>query len=128
MEKGGYKMCDIAKLEDIDPIIQLCYDYILPITSDRLLATHGNSISLIDIAGEIICTYDSIELPSYLEKHIVDEDTPDEYFDIEKKYIRNYLIIRQEGLYGIINLDGGIIVEPKHDTIKFTSPSEVFMN
>lgn len=39
------------ELQDkLNPILYLCYDYILIISDNRVLATHGGSISLISLS------------------------------------------------------------------------------
>lgn len=118
---------------EMDPLIKLCFDYIYPITQDRVLATHGGSISLIDKQGIMLATHDSIELGYY------DFDPPEEdvSFDedgnpLAQKSVRTYiddiLIIRDDGLYGLMDLDGEILVEPCYDRLEFAGPDEIIVD
>lgn len=113
----------------VDPMIKLCFDYVLPISNDRVLATHGDEISLITSDGELIVTYDSIELACY------DIENPE--WDVHKDYNGNLvapesiqayvdgvLIIIEDGKYGLINYDGDIILEPQYNHIGFISQTE----
>lgn len=115
---------------EIDPMIKFCFDYILPITKDRLLATHGGSISLADKQGNLIVTFDSIELIHY------DVDPPDAEITILPngeiqaprsliEYVDDLLKIRQDGLWGLIDMDGNILLEPMYNELIFTGPNTV---
>ena len=115
----------------IDPMIKLCFDYILPISKDRVLATHGREISLIDTDGNMIVTYDSIELASFdkvpdtSETFIKNLDGSIEACESEVEYIDDILIFLDDGLYGLMDYDGNIIVEAEYKSIKFISENEI---
>lgn len=124
---GGIFMLskDEIKNFQIDPAIKFCYDYILPISQDRVLATHGEEISMITSDGTWICTFDSIQVPTY-------PDIENPYWDDKEKsymtndiYIDNFLIIIQDGLYGIIDYDGEIVVPAVYNKIEFINETEV---
>lgn len=115
---------------EIDPMIKFCFDYILPITKDRLLATHGGSISLADKQGNLIVTFDSIELIHY------DVDPPDAEITILSngeiqaprslvEYVDDLLKIKQDGLWGLIDMDGNVLLEPMYNELIFTGPNTV---
>lgn len=107
---------------EINPLIAICYDYILPITSELMLATHGDSITLITSDGVAICTHDSIELASYIDKRVnegIGEGINEDYYTLYRVYIEDYLIIRDKGLYGLINLDGSIAIPAKYRHLEF---------
>lgn len=108
---------------DIDPVIRFCYDYILPISEDRVLATHGGQISLITKDGEMLCTYDSIEVPTYHSDKLR-VDTNGDYV-AEDVFVDDYLLIRENGLWGIIDYDGDIILSPVHNKLGFTGPDSI---
>lgn len=105
----------------INPVIQFCYDYILPISKDRILATHGLEISLITADGDMICTHESIEVPFYTS---FDDDTleydenTNEYIG-KTIYIEDILVYRENGRYGLMDYNGDIITEAKYVVLKF---------
>lgn len=109
------------KAFEINPVIQFCYDYILPISKDRILATHGLEISLITADGDMICTHESIEVPFYTS---FDEDTleydenTNEYIG-KTIYIEDILVYRENGRYGLMDYNGDIITEAKYVVLKF---------
>lgn len=104
----------------IDPMIELCYDYVFPISMDRILATHGGEISLIDNDGEMLCTYDSIEVPMYYdEEYEVKESQDIEEFVGIPKYIDDVLMMLEDGLWGLTDYDGNVIIEPMYKVIHF---------
>ena len=103
----------------IDPIIEFCYDYILPISQDRILATHGGEISLITIDGNMICSYESIEVPEYNSNDDVTFNEKDNCYEAKRVFIDDLLIYRDNGLYGIIDYDGNIVVEAKYKGLRF---------
>lgn len=110
-------MFDINK-NDIDPMIRFCYDFVLHISENRILATHGGVISLLDNTGYMICTYDSIELAMYEfpEETYIDED------GIEvgiTKYVENRLLILEDDSWGIMDFDGNVLLEPSYKKISF---------
>lgn len=69
----------------ISDVIYLCYDLLVPISSNRILATHGENISLIDTEGEMICTYDMIMVPTKEDTSYI-LDTEDNGFE-QQHYI-----------------------------------------
>ena len=108
---------------NIDGRIYICYDYIFAISTDRILATHGGSISLITADGDMICTYDSIYVPTYANGY---HYNPDEGIDeADYEYIDDILIFVDKGKKGLIDYDGNIICEAKYHDIEFNSDSEV---
>lgn len=107
---------------DIDGRIYLCYDYLYAISFDRILATHGGSISLLTIDGELICTYDSIYAPTYPCSTYYDED---EQVDVAVyEFIDDVLIFIEEGKKGIMDYNGDIILEADYSEITFNSNLE----
>lgn len=112
---------------DIDSKVKFCFDYILPISKDRVLATHGGQISLITKTGEMICTYDSIEVPTYdlfsetgsIREHSDECDEPVEPDVATEEYVDEYLIILSNGYLGLIDYDGVVILEPEYSILKF---------
>ena len=115
---------EIARFE-IDPAVRFCFDYILPISDNRVLATLGDEISLITKDGDMICTYDSIEVPTY------DSDTESVYSESENcevakvEYIDDILLILQDGLWGLIDYDGNVIADPIYRLLRFVSENEL---
>ena len=115
---------EIARFE-IDPAVRFCFDYILPISDNRVLATLGDEISLITKDGDMICTYDSIEVPTY------DSDTELVYSESENcevakvEYIDDILLILQDGLWGLIDYDGNVIADPIYRLLRFVSENEL---
>lgn len=107
---------------EIDPVIRFCYDYILPISDNRVLATHGEQISLITKDGEMLCTYDSIEVPTYHSDKLsmVDGD-----FVAEDIFVDEYLLIKENELWGLINYDGDVIISPVHNKLGFNGPNSI---
>ena len=102
---------------DIDSKIYLCYDYIFAISKDRVLATHGASISLIKLSGEIICTHDSIYAPTYPSSTHFNEDEQVE--EAEYSFLDDILIFVDDGKKGMMNYDGKIILEAIYSDITF---------
>ena len=110
---------------DIDPVIKFCYDYILPITDDRVLATHGAEISLITKSGDMVCTYDSIQVPTYNDPDNC-EFNPDYNCDESgRAYVDDFLLIIQDGMYGLIDYDGNIVIDPKYSVLRFVSQDKM---
>lgn len=108
----------------IDAVIELCYDYIFAISKDRILATHGSSISLITIDGEMICTYDSIYAPTYPTDTIYydEEDGCDKYIE---EFIDDLLVFNDKGKFGLMDYDGDIILDAEYSAITFNSEGSV---
>lgn len=104
---------------EVDGRICLCYDFIFPISRDRILATHGGSISLISFDGIIICTHDSIYVPTYPINTTHDEK--DDVDVAEYEYIDDILIFVDDGKKGVIDYDGEVILEAKYSDITFNS-------
>ena len=108
----------------IDPTIQLCFDYVFPISHDRVLATHGDEISLITESGDLICTYDSIEVPEYNHEDDTILDDDNHYFN-EGRFIDKYLIFKEDGLLGVIDYDGDIVLDAQYKYIRFIDEDNV---
>lgn len=115
---------EIEKFE-MDAAVRFCFDYILPISDNRVLATHGDEISLITKDGEMICTYDSIQVPTYNSSS--DFESMDDSVAMKAKPVEvdDYLIIIQDGLYGLIDYDGEIILDPKYSVLRFVGESRL---
>jgi hypothetical protein len=105
---------------NIDGRIYLCYDLLVPISKDRVLATHGDNISLIDINGNMIATYDLIIVPEYLDTNYMIDDNTAAYTTID-----DYLTVYHGGKVGVIDYDGKIVVPIEYSSIEFSSPTEV---
>ena len=111
------------KLE-ISGVIYLCYDLLVPISSDRILATHGNNISLINTNGEMLCTYDMITVPTIEDSSYIIDDI-NNGFETNALYIDEYLIIIHCGKYGLIDYDGNIVIEALYSNIKFNNEGSI---
>ena len=110
---------EIENLE-IDARIYLCYDLLIPISKDRVLATHGDNISLIDINGNMIVTYDLIVIPEYIDQdYMLDENTA------AMTKVDNYLIVYENGKVGLINYDGDVLLPVEYSSILFKSPTQI---
>lgn len=109
------------KLE-IDGRIYICYDYLFAISKDRILATHGGSISLITLQGEIICTYDSIYAPQYITGTHHDEEDNIDVADFD--YVDDLLIFVDNNKKGIIDYDGEVVLEANYSDITFRTINE----
>lgn len=107
--------------DTIDPRIQLCYDYILIISEDRMLATYGGNISLVTFDAELIFTADSIYIPEYPSGTKIDSDG-----NLEATYdfIDDYLIYVDNGKKGLIDYDGGIILQANYTNITFNDKQQ----
>ena len=110
---------------DIDIAIQFCYDYIFPITPNRVLATHGDEISLITKDGEMICTYDSIQVPTYNSPENVIPGDEGTYQQSLANYVDDYLLILQDGMWGLIDYDGEIVLDPKYKILRFVEQDRI---
>jgi len=108
----------------ISDVIYLCYDLLVPISSNRILATHGENISLIDTEGEMICTYDMIMVPTKEDTSYI-LDTEDNGFETTALYVDDYLIIMQNGKQGLIDYDGNILIDAIYGEIKFNIYGEL---
>lgn len=105
---------------EIDNKLYICYDMLVPISKERILATHGKSISLIDIDGNMIVTYDLIMIPEYPDyDYMIDENTAT-YSPVE-----DFLLAYQDGKVGVIDYDGNIVVQIEYRSIEFTSKNEI---
>ena len=111
------------KLE-ISGVIYLCYDLLVPISSDRILATHGDNISLINTSGEMLCTYDMIIVPTIEDSSLIVDDI-NNGFETNALYIDEYLIIIHCGKYGLIDYDGNIVIEALYSNIKFNNEGSI---
>lgn len=109
---------------DIDPAIRFCFDYILPISDDRVLATLGQEISLITKSGDMICTYDSIQIPMYYSSEF-EQDSESLAYVSKDLPVDDYLIIIDNNLYGLIDYDGNIVLEPEYSILRFISDSKM---
>lgn len=104
---------------EINPIIEFCYDFILPISEDRVLATHGDNISLITASGDMLCTYDAIFVPMY------DSPTNIHYSEIEKvdvcdgTPVDGILIYISDEKFGLLDYDGNELTGPEYRVIQF---------
>lgn len=105
---------------DIDGMIYLCYDLLVPISKDRIIATHGENISLIDIKGEMICTYDMIIVPKYPEYELLNEYGEVPYLDVE-----DYLIVHKDGKVGLIDYAGELVIDIEYSNIQFIGEGKV---
>lgn len=106
----------------VDSIIYLCYDYILAISEDRILATHGQEISLISIDGDIICTFDSIYVPEYPKG--VTTGLEGEPIAI-MEYVDDILVYVDNGYMGILDYNGMPITGAIYRDITFKSNDEI---
>lgn len=105
---------------NIDGRIYLCYDLLVPIAKDRILATHGESISLIDIEGSMIATYDLIIIPEYIDSdYMIDENTA------LMTTVDKFLIVYKDGRAGAIDYDGTIVLPVEYSDVCFTSQTEI---
>lgn len=107
---------------NIDGRLYICYDYILPISDTRLLATHGREISLITIDGRIICTYDSIYPPTFPAEVYFDEN--ENVYKYREDDMEDILIFVDNGKKGVIDYDGGIILDAEYREISFNANLE----
>ena len=108
----------------VNPTIQICFDYIFPISEDRVLATHGDEISLITNDGTLLCTYDSIEVPEYFHDEDTQIDENNNYFN-EGRYVDKYLLVRDCGYLGVIDYDGDVVIDPQYRYIKFVGEDKI---
>lgn len=118
------------KAFEINPVIQFCYDYILPISKDRILATHGLEISLITADGDMLCTHESIEVPFYTlfnddDTLEYDENTHEYIYVGKTVYIEDILIYREDGRYGLMDYNGEVITEAKYAVLKFEDANTI---
>ena len=107
----------------MDEMIYLCYDYIFPISHNRVLATYGQTISLIDKEGTIICTYESIEVATYRKGESYDEEN-DMWVEV-REYVEDKLVYLDNGLYGILDYNGNRITEPVYREINFVTENTI---
>ena len=118
---------EISEFE-IDPVIKFCYDFILPISDDRVLATHGAEISLITKAGDLICTYDSIEVPFYDDREDTFYSEDSKSLVSRKKYIEDMLLFKDGEFWGLLDYDGEILADAHYTSIKFVGENEIVVN
>ena len=105
---------------NIDGRIYLCYDLLVPIRKDRILATHENNISLIDSDGNMISTYDLIIIPEFIDTdYMIDEDTA------TMSTVDNYLIVYTGDKAGVIDYEGNIVLPIEYSSIKFSSQTNI---
>ncbi len=107
----------------IDSTIYLCYDYLFAIANNRILATHGDKISLITTDGEMLCTYDSIYVPTYPSKEYYDESEDRWIYDEE--FMDDILVFIDDGKLGVLDYDGDIVLEAKYRDITFNTAQEL---
>lgn len=108
----------------ISEVIYLCYDLLVSISENRILATHGNNISLIDTNGEMICTYDMIIVPTMEDNSFIFE-TDDHVFETQALYVDDYLIVIHAGKQGLIDYDGNVIIDTIYSEIKFNTNGSI---
>lgn len=112
------------KYEDkLDARLYICYDYILIISKDRVLATHGGSISLITFNADILFTSDLIYVPQY-PIDTIDEGNGEAESAVYE-YVDDLLIYVQDDKEGVIDYNGNIIVEAKYKNIQFIGESQM---
>lgn len=105
---------------DVSPLISLCYDLLVKIADDRILATHGSKISLITLDGIMICTYDLIMIPTMEDTDYIFNEI-DNVEESTAKNIEDYLLIISNGKCGLIDYDGNLVIEPIYRDITFDS-------
>lgn len=121
---------------EIPPIVQLCYTHIVPIRKDRMLATAGPKMVLIDIDGHEIFQYKFIrlaeysdveEIPKYLQSNVQQESewnslverlNNDEFIDTTN-YVDDILVFQDGHKYGVVDYDGNIILDLKCFSLEF---------
>ena len=112
------------ELQDkLDPILYLCYDYILIISDNRVLATHGGSISLISFDANMLFTSDVIYVPQYPVgiSQYDDESAP----EADMEYLDDMPIYVKDGKEGVIDYDGNILIEAQYSSIEFISETQM---
>lgn len=125
---------------EIPPVIFLCYQYIFPLTENRLLGQDGTQIVLIDIDGYEICKYDTIQVPIYnqIDKNAKYEINSEEDFDQQLKlfssddykpdcsieYIDDYLLVSNSGKFGVIDYDGKVLIPLEYSKIEFNKSDD----
>lgn len=125
---------------DIPPIIFLCYQYIFPLSDKRVLGSNGTQIVLIDIDGYELCKYDTIQVPIYnqVDKNAKYDIQQEEDFDNQLKlfsskdyepdcdieYIDEYLLVCDNGKYGVIDYDGNILIPIEYNKIEFSKSDD----
>ncbi len=109
--------------DKLDPRLFLCYDYILVISENRILATHGGNISLITFNGNILFTADSIYVPEYPKN--TEYDNSEQVEKAIYDYVDELLIYVMDGKEGLIDYDGNIIVNANYKQIQFLSNDNV---
>lgn len=125
---------------DIPPIIFLCYQYIFPLSDKRVLGSNGTQIVLIDIDGYELCKYDAIQVPIYnqVDKNAKYNIQQEEDFenqlklfsskdyepDCDIEYIDEYLLVCDNGKYGVIDYDGNILIPIEYNKIEFSKSDD----
>lgn len=112
------------KLE-IDGRIYICYDYLFAIEKDRILATHGSSVSLITDTAELLCTFDNIIVPTKPGDVHYDAEHLEYYSD--EDFIQDYLIYMQNGKFGLLDYDGTVVIEAQYSSIEFGADYELYV-
>lgn len=106
--------------EELDSNLYMCYDLLVQISVDRVLATHGEGVSLISASGEMIVTYDLICIPEYIDEEYMIDDMTAEY-----SMARDLLLAYENNRVGVIDYDGDIVVPIEYSSIVFDSPNSI---
>lgn len=122
---------------EIPPVVLLCYTHVIPIREDRMLATAGPKMVLLDKDGTEIFQYKIIRLAEYsfeddiplnIINSIKSEDgwsefvkklNNDELYDHETAYVENLLIIQDGNKFGVADYDGNILIDAKCFKLQF---------
>lgn len=122
---------------EIPPVVLLCYQNIVPIREDRMLATAGPNMVILDKEGTEVFQYKIIRLAEYqdgqeIPEHIinqiqqkiewdsfVDKLNRGEFQSNGREFVDNLLIISDGKKFGLVDYDGNILLDTKYNQLQF---------
>lgn len=110
---------EIEKTE-LNPLLDVVFDYMIPISKDRILAANNSGMYLMTDNGDIVCFYDMIAIPQYVDLDQMKSDYEAEVIDVD-----TYLLAYSGNKVGIIDYNGEIIYPIEFRDIRFTSPNDI---
>lgn len=122
---------------EIPPVVLLCYQNVVPIREDRMLATAGPNMVILDKKGTEVFQYKIIRLAEYqdgqeIPEHIinqirqkiewdsfVDKLNKGEFQSKDREFVDNLLIISDGKKFGLVDYDGNILLDTKYNQLQF---------